>query len=252
MKKRARKKHDEGWSPEDASTSIFRGPWFFRNSLSPRLRLLAARIAGGIENVDVSKERDWPVSRARGSPSLRSSPVSRVSSPTLQSRCTSLFFTLLSSHFVAQFHLVVSCQLNRKRRARGKNSGDGGATVGRKILCAESSFRLAITWPREREREKNIHIYIYRERGRTATPLMMLLHRWDFWRETKNITPYNRGVERLALIISDEKSKRTLSLPGAERNEKCRILREVCRWRKRERERERERGTVGNSGRRAL
>ena len=145
MKKRARKKHDEGWSPEDASTSIFRGPWFFRNSLSPRLRLLAARIAGGIENVDVSKERDWPVSRARGSPSLRSSPVSRVSSPTLQSRCTSLFFTLLSSHFVAQFHLVVSCQLNRKRRARGKNSGDGGATVGRKILCAESSFRLAIT-----------------------------------------------------------------------------------------------------------
>ena len=99
-----------------------------------------------------------------------------------------LFFTLLSYPFVAQFHLAVSCQLSRKRWARGKNSGDGGAKEGGRE--GKNSLRGILVSTR--------HYLAPRERGnerkREQPPLMMLLHRRDFWRETKNITPYNRGV----------------------------------------------------------
>lgn len=107
---------------------------FFTNFLS--VLMLAARVAQGIENVDVSKEREWPVSRATKAP-----PPPLWSLPSFQPFSLSLalfHFTLhtvvsilvRTSPFVAQFHLPVSRQLSRENCEKGWGRERGNSLRG--------------------------------------------------------------------------------------------------------------------------
>ena len=87
-------KKEEGKKRKDLrGCPVFRieGWRFFTNFLS--LLMLAARVAQGIENVDVSKEREWPVSRATKAP-----PPPLWSLPSFQPFSLSLSFSLYSPH----------------------------------------------------------------------------------------------------------------------------------------------------------
>lgn len=145
-----------------------RGLAIFHEFLISSRGVLAARVAQGIENVDVSKEREWPVSRAT---KACKAPLPLWSLPSFQP-FSSLSFSL--SHF----------PYPRRLYPRSHTSLS---------LCRAISFaRFAPTKSRklwEGMREGEGKFFARNPRSDSPLPgprdqpatLMMLSHRRDFW-----------------------------------------------------------------------
>lgn len=174
-----------------------RGLAIFHEFLISSRGVLAARVAQGIENVDVSKEREWPVSRAT---EACWAPPPLWSLPSFQPFSSLSLFTFPTFVFLYPRSHTSLC--------RAISFGRFAPTKSRKL------------WEGMREGEGKFFARNPRSdsplpgpRDQPAT-LMMLLHRRDFWgerekeREKIYLLPHHLCF---ALIISGQTKKSIFS-----------------------------------------